>query len=377
MPFLNCSNLMGWLRSQPCLIHECAAAIIAREIALATHYGHEQGVIHRDLKPQNILMHPDPAVEGGFRPVILDFGLSVMTNSVDAHSSLLHGTPKYMAPEQMLDSNPTITEKCDIYSIGVILYQMLTDQTPLVATSITEAIALLPTAKIEPPSNLRPDLSPDMDTICLKCLRRDPTRRYASAQELAEDLDRLLKGVPIVARTSGWVEKLEFEFRFNGWDARLGELIIVMNCAMLAWAFISPLLLRLRLAEVPTIAHGFAAMIYFLVGAVIPVHLLGIYWGHLLKLRSQRNGQLALGTLVSALCAGWCIASLAGNAPISSFFEGASMAQVLVLVFAALGFTLQTTILAFGTWAATQRARFLWEGRIRPEYRRSPTRSLT
>ncbi len=171
------------------------AAVLMHKVAGALAYAHGQGVIHRDLKPSNILMDGD-------EPKLADFGLAAELEAggdLTRFTSVI-GTPHYLAPEAMSGGSAALGVASDIYSLGVVLFQLLTGRTPYAGASPAELPAMV--AATEPPSPrlLAPAVPKDLDTICLKCLERDPGRRYPSAAALADDLRRFVQGEPIVAR---------------------------------------------------------------------------------------------------------------------------------------------------------------------------------
>lgn len=176
-----------------------AAELIA-QIAEAVHYAHERGVIHRDLKPGNILL------DGNSRPRITDFGLAKQTDGdsqLTATGQAL-GTPSYMPPEQA-SGRGEIGPAADVYSLGAILYAVLTARAPFEGSTVVDTILQVLEREPESPRQLNDQVPADLETICLKCLEKEPEARYASAAELAEDLQRYLRGEPISARSlSGW-----------------------------------------------------------------------------------------------------------------------------------------------------------------------------
>lgn len=172
------------------------AAALVKTIAGAIQYAHEHGVLHRDLKPSNILLDGDDA------PRVADFGLAKVLRG-DAAVTLtgqVMGSPSYMAPEQASGRSGEIDARTDVYALGAILYEMLSGRPPFRAETLLETLKLVVDTEPVAPKLLNPSLPRDLETICLRCLEKDPTRRYASAQLLAEELGRFLRGEPILAR---------------------------------------------------------------------------------------------------------------------------------------------------------------------------------
>jgi WD40 repeat protein len=172
------------------------------QIARAVHYAHQRGILHRDLKPSNIL------IDAQGEPHVVDFGLAKMLahDSGFTFTESILGSPNYMAPEQASGFPALVTVSADVYGLGAILYELLTGQPPFMAATPIDTIRKVLDEEAIPPRKLNPAVDPDLDTICLKCLRKDPAGRYASADELASDLDRWLEGRPILARPLGVIE---------------------------------------------------------------------------------------------------------------------------------------------------------------------------
>jgi formylglycine-generating enzyme required for sulfatase activity/tRNA A-37 threonylcarbamoyl transferase component Bud32 len=181
-----------------------AAAEIVRAVAEAVHYAHEKGIIHRDLKPGNILLD-----EKG-RPQITDFGLAKLTDSASGLTGTgqILGTPSYMPPEQALANFDQVGPASDIYSLGAVLYCLVTGRPPFQAASTIDTLVQVLEQEPVSPRQFNAIVPRDLEAICLKCLRKEPEQRYASAAELAADLGRFLVGKPVSARRIGGGERI-------------------------------------------------------------------------------------------------------------------------------------------------------------------------
>ena len=175
-----------------------AAELIAK-MARTVHHAHEHGILHRDIKPGNILL------DAKGEPHLTDFGLARVVESESTVTRTLEvlGTPSYMAPEQAAGNNVKLTGATDVYGLGAVLYQLLAGHPPFAGGTTYETIKLLLETDPRPPRLWNPKVDRDLSTICLKCLEKDPHRRYPSALALAEDLEHWLKHQPIQARRTG------------------------------------------------------------------------------------------------------------------------------------------------------------------------------
>ncbi len=171
------------------------AAELLKTIAEAVHFAHQRGLLHRDLKPSNVV------VDALHRPHITDFGLAKRIEDSDLTlTGQVLGTPNYMPPEQAEPKRGQTTAASDVYSLGAILYQLLTGRAPFMAETLTQTLRLVIESEPVSPRLLSPSVPRDLETICTKCLEKDPERRYATAQELADELGRFLNDEPIHAR---------------------------------------------------------------------------------------------------------------------------------------------------------------------------------
>ena len=179
------------------------AASVAEILARGVHVAHENGVIHRDLKPANVLLNANN------EPKITDFGLA-KTLDTDLHQTqtgAIMGSPSYLAPEQANGTNTRIGPATDVYGVGAILYEMLTGQPPFKGTNLLETMDQVRYKEPVPPRQLQPRIPEDLQTICLKCLRKEPSQRYASALSLANDLLAFRENSSISARPDAMVER--------------------------------------------------------------------------------------------------------------------------------------------------------------------------
>lgn len=201
LEYVDGGSLSDRIDGQPQPVDESARMV--QLLSRAIGYAHEQGIVHRDLKPANVLL-----TKAG-DPKVTDFGLAkrLESDASQTKSGTLMGTPNYMAPEQARGLVHEVGPLADVYALGVILYEMLTGRTPFLGSSILDTLQQVRSQEPVPPSRLQPKVPRDLETVCLKCLEKEPAKRYETAIALADDLQRYLAGEPILARPAGPVER--------------------------------------------------------------------------------------------------------------------------------------------------------------------------
>jgi Protein kinase domain len=223
-------SLADWLQRTEGPVPWQDAVRVVAALARGVQHAHARGVLHRDLKPANVLLalaeagtdcnglaapavtdtSAAPLALSAYVPRIADFGMAkflIESRGLQTATGVIQGTPGYMAPEQAAGRPRDVTTAVDVYALGAILYEMLVRRPPFAADTPLATLDKVRAEPPVPPRTHRPSLPLDLETVCLKCLEKDPARRYGSAVELAEDLDRLLRGEPILARRAGALEK--------------------------------------------------------------------------------------------------------------------------------------------------------------------------
>jgi tetratricopeptide (TPR) repeat protein len=212
------------------------AAALALALAQAVQHAHEHGIVHRDLKPANVLLAADPAKPQTAVPKVTDFGLAkkIDADQGQTQSGAILGTPGYMAPEQAAGDSRHVGPPADLHALGAILYELLVGRPPYKAATLLETLEQVRTREPVALRLLAPRVPRDLETICHKCLRKEPGKRYATAQDLAEDLGRFLTGQPIHARPSGPLERCWRWVRRNPWLAAASAVVLLLLVAVAA-----------------------------------------------------------------------------------------------------------------------------------------------
>jgi eukaryotic-like serine/threonine-protein kinase len=249
MELIEGGNLKDKLAGKPLPPRDAARLICT--LAQAMGYAHRNGIVHRDLKPANILLcqagsretrilrlrDADPRAVNLSMPKITDFGLAkqLQQDGGQTESGMVMGTPNYMAPEQAEGRSHAVGPPADVYALGAILYELFTGHPPYNSASPAETILQIFRAEPIPPSRLQAQVPRDLETICMKCLQKDPRRRYVNAQQLADDLERYLASEPISARPASVLE------RSWKWMRRHPAMATLTGCAILALASLAGL----------------------------------------------------------------------------------------------------------------------------------------
>ena len=225
MGFVEGQSLSQRLAEGPLPSREAAALLV--KVAEAIDYAHRRGVIHRDLKPGNILLDPSG------NPRVTDFGLAkkVEGDSALTASGQIMGTPSYMPPEQAGGNRGEVGPAADVYALGATLYALVTGRPPFQAATAMDTVLQVIGEEPVPPRRLNPGVPRDVETICLKCLEKEPARRYAAAADLADELRRYLDGKPILARPVGPAERAWRWSKRNRLAASLLTVVAVLTAA--------------------------------------------------------------------------------------------------------------------------------------------------
>src|SRR5436189_344523 len=238
MKFIEGGQLDEVVRREPMPVRRAVELIV--KVARTVHYAHEHGILHRDIKPGNILLDQQG------EPHLTDFGLArlVETESTITRTMEVLGTPSYMAPEQAAGNKARLTSATDVYGLGAVFYQLLTGHPPFAGGTTYETVRMVLETEPRQPRLYNPKQDRDLATICLKCLQKDQERRYSSALELAEDVERWLKHEPIRARRTGLFTRGRKWLRRNPTTALLVASLVALAAVVGAMIWKSDLVYR-------------------------------------------------------------------------------------------------------------------------------------
>jgi tRNA A-37 threonylcarbamoyl transferase component Bud32 len=231
MDFVEGKNLAQVAAGRP--VAARSAAEWLKAIAGAVQFAHQRGVLHRDLKPQNVML------DANGRPQVMDFGLAKnLTADISVtNTGVVMGSPSYMSPEQARGLNELIGPASDVYSLGAILFELLTGRPPFCGTSPMDTMSQVVNDEPPPPHSLNADAPADLESICLKCLEKDSARRYPTARELEADLGRFLDGEPVQAKPANAFRKTVSWFRRHRWVLSAAISVLMLGLAGLAYGF--------------------------------------------------------------------------------------------------------------------------------------------
>ena len=263
MDFIDGPSLSKRLAQGPLPGRQAARYLLT--VARAVHHAHRHGILHRDLKPSNILLDAQD------EPHITDFGLAkkIGGDSSQTRTGAIMGTPSYMAPEQAAGRIKELGPACDVYGLGAMLYELITGRPPFRSDTPVDTIRHVLERDPAPPRLLNPKVDHDLETICLKCLEKDPRNRYASAEALAQDLDRYLHGESISARSFNMLDRLartldrsQYAIEFHTW----GSMLLWCGAAVFLGHALTFLLVRTGFPEpVHWVARGSQFLVLLLI----------------------------------------------------------------------------------------------------------------
>lgn len=298
MDYIEGKNLAAFIKDNP--LPPGRGTQLVKTLAEAVHYAHQRGTLHRDLKPQNVL------IDGEGQPHITDFGLAkqMERDSGLTQTGAVMGSPAYMPPEQAAGQNDLVGPPSDVYSLGAVLYHLLTGKAPFAGETAVATMRKVMEEEPTAPSKLNSQTPPDLETICLKCLEKQPERRYATARALAEELGRFLNHEPILAKPASawrkaWTWSQRHPWAIIGAAAMAG--IVLLGFAYGLWERVKYLEGRTPVGSNDALGMEVGFMLFL--GMVVYLALLpGVLFARWLKGRKQRN--LPVSNLQLALLAG-------------------------------------------------------------------------
>ncbi|MBL8817841.1 MAG: serine/threonine protein kinase [Planctomyces sp.] len=363
MPVCDGQTLDKWFATQSKPVSPQVAAEIAMQMADAADYGHQHGVLHRDLKPGNVIINRSSRTgqSSSVTVRILDFGLAIPVDVSlrDTRGSLIAGTPVYMSPEQAECRTEEIGVASDIFAIGAILYELLTGSPPFDAASLPAVIERLQSETAASVRRFRVDVSVDLDAICMKCLANDPRSRYASGKELAADLKRFLTEQPVTARPIGRIRRVMSWCSLRRGQQQLALTAVVINFVIMLWSIAS---LPVALAEIPKGEVSVQTLLPILgplFSFIIPLHSLLIWLSmRIRQLQNIRRNSL-LAMILSALTLCYAFSVLLGISPAapSPAYAENPFARNVAFTLVATGFAMLSGIYAALLGTAAKRTR--------------------
>ncbi len=348
-------TLAKWLSVKSELRASNEAALVVKKIAEAIQFGHIHGVIHRDLKPDNIVVDCDE--NEGLNVRVLDFGLASGIEDAlrNTTTSVMLGTPLYMSPEQVDGDSQRIGPASDIFSLGTILYECLTGVPPFFAETLPRVIDRLRSGVCEPVRKLNASAAIDLETICMKCLSQEPSDRYLSAGDLACDLEAFLNDRSISAKPISWwrsySDSMRQPARFKEWGLGL----IAVNLLVLGWSTLNYPMAMLLFPKAPSdqVDHE---MFLPMVLLIIPIHSLLLWSSSQIYRRRLRRSwgmvhllvTLTMGIVAIAVI---CLVPSTKTMEISRFQRVGALG--LISTFAEVQAALVLGLLCFGKWGTS------------------------
>lgn len=349
-------NLQQWMDEfgVPCNID--SAVKLIEKVARAVQFAHDNGVVHRDLKPGNILLVPNESNASAltslddFQPRLTDFGLAQITHGMhESQSSLIIGTPLYMSPEQAESRSEEVGPRSDIFGLGAILYHLLTGNAPFAARNYAAVLLRLREERPVPVSKLRAEVDADLETVCMKCLQRFPADRYASAGVFADDLRRCLNRQPVLGRRLSLMQRAR---RWSQQTARVQEASILIIVLSLIRLLFGPSALIMALASQDVTVTRVEVIEILLANAlVIFPNDLWMAWAARRNMTVRSSGRLYWAALLlsTAGCVAMILISL-GILPAAEWYRRSLGARILVFGLMSMIFFVQTIAWYIADW---------------------------
>ncbi|MFO0975701.1 MAG: serine/threonine-protein kinase [Planctomycetaceae bacterium] len=350
MPICEGQTLDQWFAAHSKPVSPQVAAEIAMQLADAADYGHNNGVLHRDLKPGNVMisssLRTDQSTSLAVR--IMDFGLAIPVDVSlrDTRGSLIAGTPVYMSPEQAECRTEEIGVASDIFAIGAILYELLTGTPPFNASTLPAVIERLQSETAASVREFRTDVSVDLDAICQKCLAHQTRDRYASGKELAADLKRYLSEQPVTARPIGRLQRMVTWCSLRRGQQQLALTAIVINFVIMLWSIAS---IPAAFGEIPPGSISMDTVTPILgplFGFIVPMHSVLIWLSLQIRRLQNIRRNSAIAFVLSALTLCYALSVLFNIAPAapSPAYAQNPFARNVAFTLVATGFAMLTGI---------------------------------